>query len=90
MLWHCFYFALLLLSCCLFYGSHKNQLWFKQPLPQTPWRLVGLLFQIIALTGELMFYSASSAIFGWLALNMLILSVLPFINLFWGQSKNAK
>ena len=82
MIWHGVYFVLICTSAALIYASHKNQLWLTKPLAIKPWRYIAFSLQLVALGGELAVFTTTSAIFGWLAMNMLVFTCMPFLSLF--------
>ncbi|MDC8758406.1 hypothetical protein [Janthinobacterium fluminis] len=73
--------VLILAACCLLYLSHRHQGWLAQPLAARPWRWVGLLLLLLALACGLRSFSTIAAVFAWLAIPMLVFSVLPFFSL---------
>lgn len=69
------------LACAVLYLSHRHQGWLARPLAATPWRAAGVALLLLALGCGLAAFSAITAVFGWLMLQMLAFSVLPFFSL---------
>jgi len=72
-------------GCCAIYLTQKHQNWLKKGLPKRPWRYIGYLALLTSFIGCLYFYSASAAIFVWIALLMLIFGIIPFLSLTIGK-----
>ena len=71
----------ILAACSLLYLSHRHQGWLAQPLAVKPWRLIGFLLLLLALVCGLRCFSTIAAVFAWLAIAMLVFSLLPFFSL---------
>ena len=74
-------FVLTLAGCCLLYLSHRHQGWLRQPLPAVPARTGGGLLLLLALLCAHFCFHPLTALFAWLAMQMLVFGLLPFFSL---------
>lgn len=74
-------FLLTLGGCSLLYLSHRHQGWLQQPLPAMPARVAGVAGLLLALVCAAISFSPLTAFFAWLAMQMLVFSLLPFLSL---------
>lgn len=81
-------FAAAGLGCVLLYLGHPNQRWLKQPLSQQygMWLASAVLLGALVLAGYSM--STATALFAWMALLMLLLGVLPFMDIVFRRARH--
>ena len=72
-------YALTLLACMVLYSTCKHQLLINKPLATQLWRKIGWGLNVAALTLATYTSHFNNALLAWLALNMLVFGLMPFV-----------